>query len=253
MQNTYFPGDALLLKKIGNTYKRNDVVYFEFPARDSNSSKIYFLQRVLGLPGDIFELTEKSIRINGKKIHDTATVKHNYFLKSKNIKLDTFYKKRYRMFEGGEVSSDFDYSYSLSFQEYWLLRRDPNIARIIRKSEKKGNFDETCFPFSPHYKWNMDHYGQIYVPKINDTLYLDTVNLRLYSSIITRYEKNITHVKGDSIYINGLFTRKYVVKKNYYFVLGDNRDNANDSRSWGYLPENFIIGKVIRRLKKGAS
>jgi signal peptidase I len=250
MQNTYFPGDALLLKKAGNTYRTGDVVYFEFPARDSLTAKTYFMQRILALPGDSFEVAEKAVRLNKKKVQDTATIKHNYFLKSKNIRLDSTYKKRFNLFEGGEVSSEFDYSFSLTFQEYWRLRRDPAIARIIRKSEKKGNYDETCYPFFPHFKWNMDHYGPIYVPRINDTLNLDTINYNLYAPIITRYEKNISAVRGDSIFINGELTKQYVVKKNYYFVLGDNRDNANDSRNWGYLPENYIIGKVIKVIKR---
>jgi signal peptidase I len=250
MQNTYFEGDALLIRKFNSQYITGDVVYFEYPARDSLSPKEFFLQRVFGLPGDSFSMSEKAVRLNGMKIRDTASIKHNYFLKSKNIRLDNSFRKRFNLFEGGEVSSDFDYSYSLTFQDYWQLKRDSAIARIIRKSEKKGLYDENCFPYSPHYRWNMDHYGSIYIPKRNDTLHLDTTNFRIYSSIISTFEMNRTEQRGDSIFINGQATRTYVVKKNYYFVLGDNRDNASDSRSWGYLPENYIIGKAVKVLKR---
>jgi signal peptidase I len=142
-----------------------------------------------------------------------------------------------------------DYSYSLTFQEYWRLRRDSMVLRAVRKSEKAGAFDDTCFPFSSKYKWNRDHYGKIYVPRINDTIRLDTVSFKLYAVIIKDYEMNKTELRHDSIFINDQLSDRYVIKKNYYFVLGDNRDNAIDSRNWGFLPENMIVGKVIRTIK----
>lgn len=247
---TYNYGDAVLVKKIANTYTTGDVIYFEYPQPDSIILKTYLFQRLIGLPGDTFELSDKTVHLNGLVIKDDSTCLHNYFIKTKNTKLDTVFRMKYRLVEGGEISDEFDYSYSLTHSESELLKKDSLIKSVDLKTEKKQSFDETCFPWSTHYKWNMDQYGKLYIPKINDTLQLDTVSLHLYQSIISDYEKNKLAVKHDSIFINDQLTTTYVVKKNYYFVMGDNRDNANDSRSWGFLPENFITGKVISTLKK---
>jgi signal peptidase I len=100
------------------------------------------------------------------------------------------------------------------------------------------------------YPWNADFYGSIYIPKKNDTLKLDTLVLKLYHTLITQYEKNKLKISRDSIFINDTYSDSYIVKKDYYFVLGDNRGNANDSRHWGYLPENFIVGKIIHTIRK---
>jgi signal peptidase I len=250
MEETYPYGSAVLIKKSLNAYAVNDVIYFEYPIEDSSLTKTGFMQRVSGLPGDSVELINKAVVVNGVEIPDTSTIKHNYFVKSNNVRLDSVFKLNYRLTEGGEVSDEFDYSYSLTQEESERLKSDSAIKYVELKTEKKNTYDETVFPGSPHFKWNMDHYGKIYIPKKNDTLRLDTVSIKLYTNLIADHEKNNLYVSADSIMINGELTDHYVVKKNYYFVLGDNRDNANDSRVWGFLPENCILGKVVRTLRK---
>jgi signal peptidase I len=90
----------------------------------------------------------------------------------------------------------------------------------------------------------MDNFGKLYIPKKNDTLSLDTTSIRLYSKLIETYEKNKLEIRDDSIFINDELTKKYMVRQDYYFVMGDNRDNAIDSRRWGFLPGSYIKGKV---------
>jgi signal peptidase I len=250
MEETYYYGDALLIKKTLNTYNLTDVVYFEYPIEDTILSRTYFVQRICGEPGDSVEIRNKDLYVNDVLIRDTVTAKHNYFVKTKNILLDSLFKVKYNLTEGGKVSDEFDYSYALTEEESERLKTDSTIATVALKTEKKNTFDETLFPGYNHYKWNMDYYGKIYIPKKNDTLKLDTVSIKLYSTLIHELEKNNLQVNHDSIFINGELTNHYVVKKNYYFVLGDNRDNANDSRVWGYLPENCIVGRVMRTLRK---
>lgn len=250
MGATYHNGDALLIKKTANVFALNDVVYIQFTLDDSLLSKTHFIQRIVALPGDSLEISEKQVYVNGTLLNDTSTVKHNYFVKTKNIRLDSLFKLKYRLTEGGEISDEFDYSYSLTRAESELLKNDSVIKSVELKTEKKSSFDETCFPGSIDYKWNMDHYGKIYIPKINDTLRLDTITVKLYSLLLVDHEKNSLKISSDSIFINGQLSSFYVVKKNYYFVLGDNRDNSNDSRILGLLPENFILGKVVGTLRR---
>lgn len=249
MEATYSLGDAVLVKKAFNHYHTEDVVYFEFPVPDSSNTKTYLVQRIYGLPGDSIQLQDKQVFLNGFGLHPPQSIKHNYFVKTHKVKLDSLFKLRYHITEGGEISDQFDYSFSLTKEEVEALKQDSLIKSVELKKEKVNNFDQLCFPGSKCYAWNLDQYGKMYLPKKNDTLQLDTINLAMYSVLIKEYEKNNLEVKHDSIFINGTLTTTYLVKKNYYFVLADNRDNANDSRVWGFLPEDKIKGKVIAILK----
>jgi signal peptidase I len=251
MMNTLYPGDAVLVKRIGNSYMTGDIVYFEFPTQDSIQRRTMFIQRLYGMPGDSFELREKEIYLNGMKLEDTSTVKYNYFVKTRNYKPDSNFTGWYNLVEGGEISDAFDFSYSLTKSERNRLGRDSAVKSVKLKSEKKKNFDIGCFPHHRFFRWNRDFYGPVYIPKMNDTIQLDSVNFAFYESIIRRHEKNEVELRHDSIFINGQHANEYVIKKNYFFTLGDNRDNANDSRSWGFVPENMIAGKVISVLRYG--
>lgn len=250
MRGTYNYGDLLLIKKAIFVYNRGDIIYFEYPIKDSGPEEnIFMFQRLIGLPGDSVLIENKIVFVNGKKLKEDSTIQQNYFIETNHKPLTQLFKKAYQLTEGGEISNDFDYSYSLSKHQSDLLRKDSAIKKVQLKTEKINNFDETCFPYSQHYPWNPDYYGKIYIPKKNDTLRLDTVNISLYSALI-RNEKHTIEIKNDSVFINGTHTKFFVPHQNYFFVMGDNRGNANDSRIWGFLPEKYIIGKVAVRLKK---
>ncbi|MDO8998476.1 MAG: signal peptidase I [Bacteroidota bacterium] len=249
MQKTYNYGDALLINKLKNTFVTNDIVYFKFPEKDTSKFTTYLFQRIVGTPGDSIEVINKVVYLNNFEIKDTVTIKHNYFLKS-TVKMDSLNRLKYRLMEGTAISEKNDYSFSLTKLKSDSLRNMAVIEKIELEMEKKDNFDFSCFPYSINYKWNMDNYGKLYIPKKNDTLALDTINIVLYKKIIQEYEKNTLEIKRDSIFINNKYTTTYCVKQNYYFTLGDNRDNSNDSRKWGFLPQNYILGKSIWLLKK---
>ncbi|MCC6369690.1 MAG: signal peptidase I [Bacteroidia bacterium] len=250
MADTYHYGDALFVKKSFNTIEHGDVVYVEFPLKDNEFSSTHFFQRVLALPGDSFEMREKKVFVNNKWQEDLSTTKHNYIVISNAVKIDSLFMLQHKLNEGGQVSDEFDYSFSLTQEQSITLSKISTIKTVNPKLEKPDNFDEVCFPSCNGYCWNKDFYGKIYVPKKSDTLLLDTLNINLYANLIGDFEKNTLEVRQDSILINSVLTNSYVVKQNYYFLLGDNRDNANDSRVWGYLPENKIKAKVIRRIKR---
>ena len=250
MQCTFNYADVLFVKKFANKYKVNDCVYIKYPVKDSNISTTYFVQRIVALPGDSLEIKNKLLFVNGIEIKDTSTIKHNYYLKTDKYTIDSMFKMRYQLSQGGAISNEFDYNFSLTKTQADSLTENKYIKKIELKSLNKNNFDINCFPFSLQYTWNKDNYGKLYIPKKNDTLTLDSLNIDLYKTIIEQYENNTLIINNDSIFINNLFTKQYIVKQNYYFVMADNRDNANDSRMWGFLPQNYIIGKVIGIIKK---
>lgn len=250
MEDTYHNGDALLIKKAFNNYSRNDVAYFEYPLPDDENKGTFFFQRIIGLPGDSLFLQDKKVFVNNLEIEADYNLKHNYFVSSVKPRLDSMFLLANKLKEGGLVSNEFEYSFSLNKEQVEQLINNPQIRTVKLKVEKKDTYDEGCFPSHPNYSWNRDFYGKIYIPKKNDTLNLDTNTINFYTLLISDYEKNKLEIRQDSIFVNSVLTNSYVTKQNYFFVLGDNRDNANDSRVWGYLPEKNMKGKVIRRIKR---
>jgi signal peptidase I len=124
--------------------------------------------------------------------------------------------------------------------------------------EDSNTWDEFVFPFNSQYKWNVDHFGPLKIPAKGDVITLDTSTICLYERIIRVYENNLLEVKNDSVFINGEYASTYTIKQNYYFMMGDNRHNSQDSRHWGFVPEDHIIGKANRvffsknKLKQGS-
>ncbi|WP_435622866.1 signal peptidase I [Flagellimonas sp.] len=125
------------------------------------------------------------------------------------------------------------------------LRANPAIDSVVRTNEKKGVYGGS-FPQKPNfYPWNSDNFGPIYLPERGATVKIDYKTIPLYKKIIRDYEFNDVKVDGNTVYINGEVADSYTFKQDYYWMMGDNRDHSEDSRAWGYVPADHIVGKPV--------
>jgi signal peptidase I len=233
--------------------QRNDIVVFNVPFQtiDSNAnlslykktllslnkrfvlSKPRYIKRLIALPGDTLEISNGKTMVNGKKWDTSINCIKKYKLKmNRKDTIPAALKNRIR--------TSFVYSKDTVLEMEHQLA-DSLGKRLLEPFYIKKNLpDPNIFPYM--FLWNSDNMGPLIVPRKGTSIVLTTKNLPLYKKIITQYEGNTLSINKKAIIINGEATKKYTFKMNYYWVMGDNIPHSFDSRYWGFLPENHIIG-----------
>lgn len=203
-----------------------------------------YVKRCVGLPGDTVVLADAKLRVNGEALGDIPTLQQNYLVYTDGNPISN------RVLQEMGLSQE-DIYYDSNNKIYYMPLTAENVKRVeglnnvIRMGLMENNRPSAyTFPHDERYPWNGDNYGPLWIPSKGATVQLTTENLPLYRTIIENYELHRVEVRGDKVYIDDKPVTKYTFEMDYFFMVGDNRDNSADSRYWGFVPEDHIVGKA---------
>lgn len=237
--------------------ERNDVVVFNFPMEADEPFKRpidkreNYIKRCVGLPGDEVSMVNAQLLVNGKPSYDSEDLQTSYIVVTEpyGLSQDILLKNRFDVDLENTDPSRGLYVLHITKGEAEMIKSWSNVQEVKEIIFGTDTENPTAIAF-PEYDWNerpwtYDNFGPIKVPYKGWTVKLDKWTLPLYLRAITVYEGNTLEIQDNDIYINGQKTDTYTFKMDYYWMMGDNRHNSYDSRGWGFVPEDHIVGKAL--------